>query len=204
MPRPRKRQPSSPYPPTDPRTGGDMNFASDNAAGIAPEILAAIARANAGAALAYGQDAWTSGGSSAICRAVRARGRGVPGGDRHRRQCAGARASDAAMGRGAVPCRVAYRDRRMRRAGIFRRRHQARRAWPARPARSRPRHCTRDRAGQWGGPHHVSATVLSLSQATEAGTIYRPAEIARSPRSRMRTGSPCMSTARASATRSRA
>ena len=33
--------------------------------------------------------------------------------------------------------------------------------------------------GQWGGPHHVSATVLSLSQATEAGTIYRPAEIAR-------------------------
>src|SRR5215468_5811397 len=36
-----------------------MNFASDNAAGIAPEILAAIARANDGAALAYGQDAWT-------------------------------------------------------------------------------------------------------------------------------------------------
>src|SRR5216683_1138952 len=36
-----------------------MNFASDNAAGIAPEILAAIAGANAGAALAYGRDAWT-------------------------------------------------------------------------------------------------------------------------------------------------
>ena len=33
-----------------------MNFASDNAAGIAPEILAAIARANDGAALAYGRD----------------------------------------------------------------------------------------------------------------------------------------------------
>src|SRR5262249_2702087 len=32
-------------------------------------------------------------------------------------------------------------------------------------------------AGQWGGPHHVSPTVLSLSQATEAGTIYRPDEI---------------------------
>ena len=29
-----------------------MNFASDNAAGIAPEILAAISRANDGAALA--------------------------------------------------------------------------------------------------------------------------------------------------------
>src|SRR5262245_65876031 len=36
-----------------------MNFASDNAAGIAPQILAAISMANAGAALAYGDDAWT-------------------------------------------------------------------------------------------------------------------------------------------------
>src|SRR5260370_560283 len=36
-----------------------MNFASDNAAGIAPEILAAIARANEGHALAYGGDIWT-------------------------------------------------------------------------------------------------------------------------------------------------
>jgi threonine aldolase len=31
--------------------------------------------------------------------------------------------------------------------------------------------------GQWGGPHHVSPSVLSLSQATEAGAIYRPDEI---------------------------
>src|SRR5260370_4368530 len=36
-----------------------MNFASDNAAGIAPQILAAISRANSGAALAYGGDPWT-------------------------------------------------------------------------------------------------------------------------------------------------
>src|SRR5215470_3265138 len=36
-----------------------MNFASDNAAGVAPDILAAIGRANEGAALAYGSDAWT-------------------------------------------------------------------------------------------------------------------------------------------------
>ncbi len=31
--------------------------------------------------------------------------------------------------------------------------------------------------GQWGGPHHVSPAVLSLSQATECGTIYRVDEI---------------------------
>jgi threonine aldolase len=36
-----------------------MNFASDNAAPVAPEILAALARANEGAVLAYGNDAWT-------------------------------------------------------------------------------------------------------------------------------------------------
>ena len=36
-----------------------MNFTSDNAAGIAPEILAAISAANAGSALAYGEDSHT-------------------------------------------------------------------------------------------------------------------------------------------------
>src|SRR5690349_338713 len=36
-----------------------MNFGSDNAAGVAPEILAAIAKANDGAVLAYGRDDWT-------------------------------------------------------------------------------------------------------------------------------------------------
>src|SRR5438034_10612929 len=36
-----------------------MSFASDNTAAIAPEILAAIERANEASALAYGNDAWT-------------------------------------------------------------------------------------------------------------------------------------------------
>src|SRR5262245_61425181 len=36
-----------------------MNVASDNAAGIAPEIRAAIGRANEVPALAYGNDDWT-------------------------------------------------------------------------------------------------------------------------------------------------
>ena len=36
-----------------------MNFASDNNAPVAPEILAAVAAANTGAAAAYGNDAWT-------------------------------------------------------------------------------------------------------------------------------------------------
>ena len=36
-----------------------MYFASDNTAGIAPEILAAIGTANTGYALGYGNDEWT-------------------------------------------------------------------------------------------------------------------------------------------------
>ena len=37
-----------------------MRFASDNSAGVHPEILAAIAAANVGHALAYGADPWTA------------------------------------------------------------------------------------------------------------------------------------------------
>ena len=37
----------------------DRSFASDNAAGVHPAVLEAVARANHGHALAYGEDAWT-------------------------------------------------------------------------------------------------------------------------------------------------
>ena len=84
----------------------------------------------------------------------------------------------AALGRGAVPCGVACRDRRMRRAGIFRRRHQAGRADRARAARFRPRRCApRSKADNGAGRITSRPRVLSLSQATECGTIYRVAEI---------------------------
>ncbi|MEP7046404.1 MAG: beta-eliminating lyase-related protein [Ilumatobacteraceae bacterium] len=37
-----------------------IEFRSDNAAGVAPEIMAAIAEANTGSSLAYGADEWTA------------------------------------------------------------------------------------------------------------------------------------------------
>ncbi|MBX3313222.1 MAG: aminotransferase class V-fold PLP-dependent enzyme [Actinobacteria bacterium] len=37
----------------------DASFASDNAAGVSPEVMEALAAANAGPALAYGDDPWT-------------------------------------------------------------------------------------------------------------------------------------------------
>lgn len=41
-------------------------FASDNAAGVSPEVMAALADANQGTALAYGDDTWTDRACSAI------------------------------------------------------------------------------------------------------------------------------------------
>ena len=43
-------------------------FASDNAAGAAPEVLAALLEANSGHALAYGNDPWTKRAQEAFCR----------------------------------------------------------------------------------------------------------------------------------------
>ncbi|MCG8421456.1 MAG: beta-eliminating lyase-related protein [Proteobacteria bacterium] len=41
-------------------------FASDNASGVHPEVMAAIERANTGHALAYGHDSWTEAAESAF------------------------------------------------------------------------------------------------------------------------------------------
>src|SRR5690242_3837890 len=47
------------YPACRTQRGTDVNFASDNWAGATPEVMAALARANDGAAPAYGNDALT-------------------------------------------------------------------------------------------------------------------------------------------------
>ena len=46
-------------------------FASDNYAGAHPEVLAAIAEANADHAVSYGADPWTARAHGAAPRAVR-------------------------------------------------------------------------------------------------------------------------------------
>jgi threonine aldolase len=154
-----------------------MNFASDNAAGIAPEILDAIARANDGSALAYGRDEWTKRVEATFA-------------DLFEHEVAvflvptGTAANALALAHltppwGAVLCHEEahiatdecgapeFFGGGIKLVGL------AGEACKIAPA-------TLHRAldhGQWGGPHHVSPAVLSLSQATEAGTIYRPAEI---------------------------
>ena len=156
-----------------------MNFASDNAAGVAPEILAAIARANEGAALAYGRDDWTKRVERRFAELFE-------------REVAvflvatGTAANALALAHltppwGAVLCHAEshiatdecgapeFFGGGIKLVGL-----------PGAGCKIAPPTLADalDR-GQWGGPHHVSPSVLSLSQATEAGTIYRPHEIRR-------------------------
>jgi len=154
-----------------------MNFASDNAAGVAPEILAAIAAANKDSALAYGNDAatkrverrfaelfereltvflvptGTAANALAIAHLTPPWGAVLCHAEAHiaTDECGAPEFFGGGIkliGLPGVACKIGAGQVAAALAG-----------------------------GQWGGPHHVSPAVLSLSQATEAGTIYQPEEI---------------------------
>src|SRR5690242_10003882 len=154
-----------------------MNFASDNTAGIAPEILAAIARANDGNMLAYGNDAWTKRIEQRFAEVFE-----------HELAVflvpTGTAANALALAHltppwGAVLCHAEahiatdecgapeFFGGGIKLVGL-----------PGEGCKVAPgvlKAALAER--QWGGPHHVSPAVLSLSQATEGGTVYRPDEI---------------------------
>src|SRR5215813_4694676 len=154
-----------------------MNFASDNAAGVAPEILAAIARANEGPAPAYGNDATTRRVEQRLAALFEHEVAAflVP---------TGTAANALALAQltppwGAVLCHAEshiatdecgapeFFGGGIKLIGL-----------PGEACKLAPETLASALAGrQWGGPHHVSPAALSLSQATEAGTIYRPDEI---------------------------
>ena len=153
-----------------------MNFASDNSAGIAPPILEAIAKANQGFALAYGRDETTAQVGRLLS-------------DVFERDVAvflvstGTAANALALAHlappwGAVLCHAESHiaidecgapeffggglkliELSGEGAKISLATLEQRLAY-----------------GPWGGPHHVTAAVLSLTQATESGTIYRVEE----------------------------
>jgi threonine aldolase len=154
-----------------------MFFASDNAAGIAPPILEAISRANAGYALGYGNDDWTKRVERRFAEIFE-------------REVAvflvptGTVANALALAHvtppwGAVLCHEhshiaadecgapEFFGGGIKLIGLSGAAGKIS-AQTLRAALTQ---------GEWGGPHHVSPAVLSLSQATESGTIYRASEI---------------------------
>ena len=155
-----------------------MNFASDNTAGIAAPILEAIGRANTGYALGYGNDEWTKRVERRFA-------------DIFEREVAvflvpiGTVANALALAHmtppwGAVLCHAESHVAtdecgapEFFGGGI---KLVSLNGEGAKISAETLRAALEQ--GQWGGPHHVSPSVLSLSQATECGTIYRVAEIA--------------------------
>jgi threonine aldolase len=155
-----------------------MNFASDNTAGVAPEIMTALARANDGFALGYGNDNWT--------RRVEAKFA-----DLFKRDVAvflvptGTGANALALAHltppwGAVLC---HQESHIATdecgapeffgGGI----KLVELAGAGGKIAAETLRATLEKTTQWGPPHHVTPAALSISQATEAGTIYRPHEI---------------------------
>jgi threonine aldolase len=156
-----------------------MNFASDNTAGVAPTILDAIARANDGYALGYGSDAATARVEERLAQVFE-----------HEVAVfllpTGTAANALALAQvsppwGAVLCHVEshiatdecgapeFFGGGLKLIGLA---GEGGKIAPETLEAALAR-------GPWGGPHHVTAAAVSLSQATEAGTIYRRHEIAR-------------------------
>ncbi len=154
-----------------------MYFASDNTAGMAPEILDALVKANTGYALGYGNDAWTKRVEQCLA-------------EMFEKEIAvflmptGTVANALAIAHltppwGAVLCHegshIATDE-----CGAPEFFGGGTKLVGLRGDGAKISAATLSAAleqGAWGGPHHVSPSVLSLSQATECGTIYRVAEI---------------------------
>lgn len=155
-----------------------MNFASDNTAGIDPAILAAIADANTGYARGYGNDDWTQAAERRLSEVFE-------------REIAvflvptGTAANALALAQvsppwGVVLCHAdshiatdecgapEFFGHGLKLAGL-----------PGDGAKVAPQTLQAALDGYGGhAPHQMVPAALSITQASEAGTIYRTAEIA--------------------------
>ena len=85
-----------------------MNFASDNGAGVAPQILEAIVASSRVNAPAYGADDYTRRAEQALSRVFETPVSAYPRRDGNGRQCAGALRAGAPLGGGLLPRRIAH------------------------------------------------------------------------------------------------
>lgn len=155
-----------------------MNFASDNTAGVAPEIMAALARANAGFALGYGNDDWTrrveqkfsalferdvavflvptGTGANALALAHVTPPWGAVLCHQNSHIAADECGAPEFFGGGIKLVELPGDNGKI----------------SAETLRARL-----GNKAAWGPPHHVTPAAVSISQASEAGTIYRVTDI---------------------------
>ncbi len=155
-----------------------MNFASDNTAGVVPAILDAVAAANQGHAPGYGNDDWTERAERRFCEiferdvAVFL----VPTGT-----AANALAlAQATPPWGVVLCHAESHIATDECGAVeFFGGGLKLESLPGAAGKIAP-DTLRAALARYGGhsPHQMIPAALSITQASEAGTIYRPAEIA--------------------------
>lgn len=149
------------------------NFASDNHAGAHPAVLEAMAAANAGRAGAYGHDRWTERVEELVRRHFGPDARGFP-------VFNGTGANVAALdaltrGYEAVICtEVAHLN--VDECGALERLTGTKLLTvPTEHGKLAPDDVARWEARR-GDQHHPQPRVVSITQATELGTVYTPAE----------------------------
>lgn len=158
---------------------GAIEFRSDNCAGVAPQIMEALAAANQGSALAYGGDRWTEELREVVCEAFNApdaqifpvssgtaanalalAGMCPPWGSVlchetahiYKNECG----ATSMFGGGAVMRGLPGEGFKLQPGGI-------RAAFES---------------TNWGDPHHSQPSVVSFTCPTDMGTVYTPQELA--------------------------
>ncbi len=145
------------------------DFASDNHAGVHPELLEAIATANAGHSGSYGHDEWTEGAEAAFREHFGADARAFP-------VFNGTGANVASMDALTAPYEAAI-------CTDVAHMHVDECGAPERLAQTKlllvehtDGKLTADDIARWepkrGDEHHVQPRVVSITQATELGTVY--------------------------------
>ena len=160
-----------------PVTNAPANFASDNTAPVAPEIMEAIVAANAGVAAAYGADDLSAGLSARFSELFETEVSVFP-------VATGTAANVLALSMLTPPCSAIYCHEN---AHIEEDECGAPEFYTGAKLATLPGEHGRLSAADlserleglaFGFEHHVRPAAISLSQATESGTSYRPDDVA--------------------------
>jgi threonine aldolase len=149
-------------------------LASDNYAGVHPEVLAAFAAANGGHQVAYGGDAYTARLQEVVAGHFGAQARAYPV---FNGTGANVLALQAALPRwGAVICAETAHINTDENAAPERVGGLKLLTVPTPDGKLTPELVERHAHG-WGDEHRAQPGVVSITQSTELGTVYTPAEV---------------------------